>query len=90
MIFLWPAAQQAIVTVAGPTQLSLPSTMLLAPGHHVIVGFAFWNAAAAPVAVDILHGFELPAVFAALDCQRASGCGARSESSFPAITLHFP
>ena len=91
MIFLWPAAaQQAIVTVAGPTQLSLPSTVLLTPGHHVLVGFAFWNAGAAPVDGRHFHGRELPALFSALDCQRASGCGARSESSFPAITLHFP
>jgi len=48
MIFQWPAAQQAnVITVAGPMPLSLPSTMLLAPGHHVIVGFAFWNTGAA-------------------------------------------
>ncbi len=54
MIFLWPAAQQeSVITVVGPTQLSLPSTMLLAPAHHVLVGFAFWNAGSAPVNVDI-------------------------------------
>lgn len=62
MIFQWPAAQQANV-VAGPTQLSLPSTVLLAPGHHVIVGFAFWNTGASPVAVDI---------FTDSSCQRFS------------------
>ncbi len=64
MIFLWPAAaQQAIVTVVGPTQLALPSTMLLAPAHHVIVGFAFWNTAAVDVAVDF---------FTDASCQRFS------------------
>ena len=63
MIFQWPAAQQAIVTVAGPTQLSLPSTVLLTPGHHVIVGFAFWNTGASPVAVDF---------FTDASCQRFS------------------
>ncbi len=64
MIFLWPAAaQQAIVTLAGPTQLSLPSTVLLTPGHHVLCGFSFWNAGSAPVNVDI---------FTDASCQRFS------------------
>ncbi len=64
MIFQWPAAQQAnVITVAGPMPLSLPSTMLLAPGHHVIVGFAFWNTGASPVEVDF---------FTDASCQRFS------------------
>ncbi len=54
MIFQWPAAQQAnVITVAGPMPLSLPSTMLLAPGHHVLCGFSFWNTGSAPANVDI-------------------------------------
>ncbi len=64
MIFLWPGAQQeSVITVVGPTQLSLPSTVLLTPGHHVLCGFSFWNAGAMPVEVDF---------FTDASCQRFS------------------
>ncbi len=73
MIFLWPAAQQAnVITVVGPTQLSLPSTMLLAPAQHVLVGFAFWNTGSSSVSVDI---------FTDASCQR---CSRRLTVSVPA------
>ncbi len=64
MIFQWPSAQQAnVITVVGPMPLSLPSTMLLAPGNHVIVGFALWNTGQEAVAVDF---------FTDSSCQRFS------------------
>ena len=89
MIFQWPAAQQAnVITLAGPMPLSLPSTMLLAPGHHVIVGFAFWNTGAAPVNGRHFHGRELPALFSALERYDTRAVrAARRPPGIPAIAL---